>query len=171
MRRALFVGRFQPFHKGHEYALNYILSKEDEVIIAIGSSQENFTLKNPLTAGERVEIIWYYLKKKGLTNRVLITVIPDINNNRLWPHHVIALVPNFHKVYSGNKLVLLLFRAAGYDVEEIVEIDKSKLSGTNIRKRILNNEDWEYLVPKPVLEKLREFRFDERLRKLIEIYH
>ncbi|HDJ89497.1 MAG TPA: nicotinamide-nucleotide adenylyltransferase, partial [Thermoprotei archaeon] len=56
--RGLFIGRFQPFHLGHFYALKWILSKVDEVIIGIGSAQVSYTIKNPFTLGERIEMIW-----------------------------------------------------------------------------------------------------------------
>jgi len=34
---ALFIGKFQPFHKGHLFALRQVLKKFDKVIIGIGS--------------------------------------------------------------------------------------------------------------------------------------
>ncbi|RLF01945.1 MAG: nicotinamide-nucleotide adenylyltransferase, partial [Thermoprotei archaeon] len=58
MGRGLFVGRFQPFHLGHLKALRWILEREDEVIICIGSAQYSHSLRNPFTVGERVEMIW-----------------------------------------------------------------------------------------------------------------
>ncbi len=55
--RAVFVGRFQPYHKGHHEAVKYILGKYSELVIVVGSAQENYTWENPFTAGERVEMI------------------------------------------------------------------------------------------------------------------
>ncbi|MEM2915309.1 MAG: adenylyltransferase/cytidyltransferase family protein, partial [Candidatus Bathyarchaeia archaeon] len=55
--RALYVGRFQPFHLGHLEAVKYMLRNSKEVIIVIGSAQESHTLTNPFTAGERVYMI------------------------------------------------------------------------------------------------------------------
>ena len=40
MSRALFIGRFQPFHNAHLADIKKILKENDEVLIAIGSSQE-----------------------------------------------------------------------------------------------------------------------------------
>jgi len=48
VRRGLFVGRFQPFHKGHLKAMKDILEKVDELVIVVGSSQYSHTMDNPL---------------------------------------------------------------------------------------------------------------------------
>lgn len=166
MSRALFIGRFQPLHKGHEYALNYILEREDEVIVAVGSTQDNFTLNNPLTTGERIEIIWEYLRSRNLTNRVIICSVPDINNNFVWPRHVMSLVPKFDIVYSGNELVLMLFESAGVSVHRILEKNREEYQGTMIRRKILRGEPWEQYVPKIVARMLKQLGFEERIRRL-----
>ena len=54
---AAIIGRFQPFHLGHLELIRQIMNENDEIIILIGSSQANYTLKNPFTAGERVWMI------------------------------------------------------------------------------------------------------------------
>lgn len=46
-KTALFVGRFQPFHLGHLKVIKDILKKNDFIVIAIGSSDEKNTDKNP----------------------------------------------------------------------------------------------------------------------------
>ena len=43
----LFIGRFQPFHKGHESIVRKMLEECEKVIIAIGSAQESGTVANP----------------------------------------------------------------------------------------------------------------------------
>ena len=50
--KALFVGRFQPLHKGHLQVFQNISKEYDEVIIGIGSSQYSDTSKNPFTSKE-----------------------------------------------------------------------------------------------------------------------
>lgn len=44
----LFIGRFQPFHRGHELIVRKMLEECERVIIAIGSAQESRTEANPL---------------------------------------------------------------------------------------------------------------------------
>ena len=57
MSCGLMIGRFQPFHNGHLNLANQILNECDELIMAVGSSQFNFTFSNPFTAGERIYFI------------------------------------------------------------------------------------------------------------------
>lgn len=71
----LYVGRFQPFHNGHKSVVEEALKHCDRLIIAVGSSQESRTKKNPFTFEERRELIWRSLK--GLNERVLIIPLPD----------------------------------------------------------------------------------------------
>ncbi len=43
LKRGLMVGRFQPFHKGHLCLVGQIFEDCDEVVIAIGSAQINYS--------------------------------------------------------------------------------------------------------------------------------
>ena len=58
-KKILFIGRFQPFHKGHLGTLEKIAKVEDvgEIVIGIGSSDQSFTSYNPFTVEEREEMI------------------------------------------------------------------------------------------------------------------
>ena len=51
------IGRFQPFHLGHLEAVNFALSKVDQLYIGIGSSNKSNELRNPFTADERNQMI------------------------------------------------------------------------------------------------------------------
>lgn len=53
--KALFIGRFQPFHSGHLDAIKQI--SEDEIIIGVGSSQYSGTEDNPHSFEERKKMI------------------------------------------------------------------------------------------------------------------
>jgi nicotinamide-nucleotide adenylyltransferase len=62
MRRAFYIGRFQPFHLGHYSVITSIARDVDELVIGIGSAQKSHEPKNPFTAGERVMMIRHALK-------------------------------------------------------------------------------------------------------------
>ena len=54
----LMIGRFQPFHRGHQEIINEILLEGLTPIIFLGSSNEDRDkLKNPLTYAQRKELI------------------------------------------------------------------------------------------------------------------
>lgn len=55
---ALFIGRFQPFHRGHMSALQDILQTGyDHVVLIVGSANISRTDNNPWTYTERELLI------------------------------------------------------------------------------------------------------------------
>ena len=55
---AVFIGRFQPFHKGHQSAIEKALSTiADRVLILVGDTGGPRSIKNPWTFEERREMI------------------------------------------------------------------------------------------------------------------
>lgn len=163
--RGLLIGRFQPFHKGHVYVVKEILKDVDEIIIVIGSAQLSHSLENPFTAGERLMMVSKGLDENGV-RRYYIIPIPDVNNNSLWVSHVRSHTPPFDRVYSGNTLVKRLFKEVGIDVETPPMFNRKEYSGTEIRRRMLEGEDWESLVPRDVVEVIKEVKGVARIRDL-----
>ena len=53
MSRGFYIGRFQPYHYGHQAVLEQIAGSVDEIVIGVGSAQVSHTLDNPFTAGEK----------------------------------------------------------------------------------------------------------------------
>jgi len=54
---AIFIGRFQPFHKGHLKAIKWILERKNEILIVIRSIQEFSMEENPFSFNERKEML------------------------------------------------------------------------------------------------------------------
>ncbi len=163
--RAVFPGRFQPFHKGHLKVVEWALERVDELIMVVGSAQESHTLQNPMTAGERILAIRETLK--NYLDRVLIIPVPDILMNSAWVAHVKTYVPPFQAVISRNPLVKVLFEEAGYEVLEPPAFDRDKYVATNIRaKMLLGDPSWKELVPEPVAKVIEELGILERMKKL-----
>jgi nicotinamide-nucleotide adenylyltransferase len=163
--RALLIGRFQPFHKGHLIIIKKILSEMNELIIVVGSSQHRDAEDNPFSADERVEMIRRELEAEGISS-VQIFKVPDIGDDDRYPGHVMEHVPSFDAVYSGNSLVQRLFGAAGKEVRKISLIKRDEYSGTEIRRRMTTGEEWESLVPEAVVKYLGEIGGVERVKKL-----
>ncbi len=91
--RGFFIGRFQPFHFGHLSVVRYALEHDDELIVAIGSTDKSFTTKDPFTASERFEMILAALAP--YRDRVIVTIAPDINSNGIWVKYLEDLVHKF----------------------------------------------------------------------------
>lgn len=167
--RALFVGRFQPLHNGHVYAIKYILKEVEEVIIAVGSAQLSFYINNPFTAGERIEMIRLALiEEKIPLSKFWIVPVPDVNNNAIWVSHISSLIPRFSIVFSNNPLVRCLFSNANIIVKSIPLINRNNFSATIIRKNMMEDKPWEHLVPKSVANYIKEIHGVERIKALLK---
>ena len=167
VKRGLFVGRFQPFHLGHLNVVKDILNEVDELIIVVGSAQYSHRIENPFTTGERIVMIRRALEEAGIDlRRIWIVPVPDIHIHMVWVSVVEGYTPRFDIVYSNEPLTRRLFIEAGYRVKEIQYHKREVYSATEIRKRMLNGENWEELVPKSVAEFIKEIEGDRRLRDL-----
>lgn len=164
---ALYVGRFQPFHKGHVHAVNYILSIEDGIIIAVGSCMNSHEPKNPFTFGERLRMIIGVLDDLEVSRKKWYAVgIPDVKFHPAWVQLTKSLSPPFSRIYSNDPLTRILFEDAGHEVKDIPFLKKEQYSGTEIRRRMLANEEWSDLVPKATFQVIKEIKGDERVRTL-----
>ncbi len=172
--RALFVGRFQPFHQGHRAIVDHLLKQEVNgqpirgVVIGIGSSQVSHTLHDPMTAGERHEVVTasvHDLIDKGID--ISILPIPDLNHHSLWVSHVVALCPRFSLVFTNTRLDRTLFLEAGYPVADSYYLRREVLSATSIRQRMTEGQGWEELVMPAAVPLLEELGIPQRLKDLL----
>ena len=145
MKRGLYVGRFQPFHNGHKAVIDLLCDEIDELIIGIGSAQMSHDIRHPFTAGERVLMIQRVLADAKIP--VYIIPLEDIKRNALWVAHVVSMVPPFDVVYTSNPLVIRLFTEAGFRVESPPMYQRQELSGTAIRQKMLEGDEWKQYVP------------------------
>jgi len=164
MKRGFYIGRFQPYHNGHQSVLEHIAGEVDEIVIGIGSAQLSHIVDNPFTAGERVLMITRALASLGCPFYVL--PIEDIQRNALWVAHARSMTPPFDLCYSSNPLVVQLFKEARIHVQSPAMYERETLSGTEIRRRMLKGELWENLVPPSVVQVLKEINGVERLQQI-----
>lgn len=105
-KSSLFIGRWQPFHKGHKALIETVLKSGKPVTIAIRDTDIDH--KNPYSTNERWSMIQDALREYG--NLVKIIVIPDID-----------------EVCYG--------RDVGYAIRRIeLDSDIENVSGTKIRE-------------------------------------
>ena len=163
---AAYIGRFQPFHKGHYSALKWILEREGSVVICIGSAQHSHRPENPFTFAERYEMIWLQLRADGLLDRVAIVGVPDSDMHSTWVALVLHYCPPFKTAYSNDPLTVRLFREAGIPVHPIPFFSRDRYEATRIRQLMAAGGGWEELVPPMVASYIRERRLDVRVRQL-----
>jgi nicotinamide-nucleotide adenylyltransferase len=161
--RALYIGRFQPYHLGHQAVLEKIAQEVKEIVIVIGSAQESHTPENPFTGGERVEMIHAALSGCSLLRRCYVAPLQDIQRNSVWVSHLKSMVPRFQAVYSNNPLVVQLISEAGIEVRNPPMYQREHFSGTAIRELMKVKGDWKMLVPEEVAAFIEEIGGVERL--------
>ena len=143
---SLVIGRFQPLHLGHMEVLSKCASESDHLIVGIGSAQYSHHPSNPFTAGERYLMIDRALTEAGIRNYSIVPV-EDLNRYSVWVSHVESMCPPFRRVYTNNPMTRRLFEEAGYEVRHSHIYNREYYSGTEIRRRMVNGEDWRDLVP------------------------
>jgi len=166
VRRGVFVGRFQPFHRGHLEAVKDILGEVDELVIVVGSSQYSHELENPFTVGERIAMIRRALEEANIPlSKCWIIPVPD-HVHMTWVSQVLGYLPRFDVVYTNEPLTRRLFLEGGFQVRPIPLHRREAYSATEIRKRMLKGGDWRELVPPSVARFIEEIGGVERLRDL-----
>ena len=110
MQYSMFIGRWQPWHKGHRWLIDQRLNENKNVLICIREvSKDDKNPYNPVDVRDNVE---KELKELIDAQRVKVIIIPDIES-----------------VNYG--------RGVGYDiVEHVPPSDIGEISATKIREKL-----------------------------------
>lgn len=92
--------------------------------------------------------------------------VSDVNMHKIWVAHVISHVPHFELVFSNEPLTSRLFKEEGFLVEQIPLFNRKEYASTEIRRRLLLDQDWVSLVPKSVADFIKEISGVERVKEL-----
>lgn len=156
-KKALYIGRFQPFHNGHLYSLRKTARSADEVIIGIGSSNKSEEQDNPLRDETREEMLREVLKEEGLDNVVKIVGLRDFPSDEDWLKELVRLVGEFDVVTGNNDWTNGILKNAGYDVYETGLYNRDELEGVKIRDMIRKEDlGWQERVPEYLIPKIQE---------------
>ena len=79
----VFIGRFQPFHIAHREVIDIALAQAEQVILVLGSAQDERSIKNPFSIAERQQMI---LTSFDEVTRQRIQFVPiiDLYNDEKW---------------------------------------------------------------------------------------
>jgi len=115
----LFIGRYQPFHKGHEALIRYALNRGDNV--CIGLREADGSKDNPLNFQERRCQIEHIFRKEIREGRLKIVYLPNIS-------------------------IVCYGRNVGWSIEEIrLDDDLESISASKIRDKCKSKQDiYEY---------------------------
>lgn len=180
----VFVGRFQPYHIGHEAVISDALERADKVMVLIGSSNRARSLRNPFTYDERIELISKVHPYEVNTGQLLLRPLPDVlYNDEAWTSNVQRTVDRvvddiaeelghapriglIGHAKDGTSYYLKLFpQWEAVDVEHEVGV----FNATDIRSAYFQGAPVipRDIVPEEVAEWLRAFMHTDPFRDLV----
>lgn len=92
----VFIGRFQPFHLAHMQTVQIALAHSENVILALGSAQDERNIKNPFSALEREQMILSNFSQDD-QKRIHFVHVIDVYNDVKWVKLVKSLVSDVVK--------------------------------------------------------------------------
>ncbi|OGH12269.1 MAG: hypothetical protein A2857_00690 [Candidatus Levybacteria bacterium RIFCSPHIGHO2_01_FULL_36_15] len=158
LKTGLLIGRFQPFHKGHDYLIKKALGQVDKLIIAIGSSNVKDT-DNPFTYPQRKKILEIYIENEDMENKIVkIFPLPDNPSDDVWVRNAVKKAGRIDVIISNNELnVNRFFEKAGFKVLRFPFYKRNIYEGKKIRDLARHGKRWDKRVPNvlaPVIQKL-----------------
>ena len=104
----VYIGRFQPFHLGHQSIIDKALTLSKEVVIVVGSSFSSRSIKNPFTFEERRDMISETYSNHEMRQNIKIVPVRDYRyNNQKWITAVQSAVSAATKWRDNPKIGLI----------------------------------------------------------------
>lgn len=163
MKTGIFIGRFNPPHKGHISLIKNLLKEVDKLIILIGNADERNTKRNPFSGKERIQMIKAYLKEERIPEKRVKVL--TIKKGKRWEEKIENLLKtckNCDVLFTNNKHIINLIK----DKIKIKGFRRiGKVSSTRIKHAMHKNKKWEHHTGKSVAKIIREIRGVERIKK------
>jgi bifunctional NMN adenylyltransferase/nudix hydrolase len=83
-KHAIYIGRFSPFHLGHQSTLKKGLELAEQVIMVLGSHNRAPDIKNPWTSEEREQMILSTLSDKEMERVRFVPMQDFLYNDTMW---------------------------------------------------------------------------------------
>lgn len=184
----VFIGRFQPFHIGHEQVIRTALTLASNVIVLIGSANQPRTIKNPWTYAERVGMITDGIDlPREEVGRVTYAPLCDATyNDQKWAANVQLAVDDIVVHSRGALYKPLKIGVIGHAKDsssyylkmfpqwESVEHEMNEsISATDLRGLMFEGKNIRFiqsLLPAKVFEYVRQWRFTPEFDVLLEEY-
>ena len=90
----VFIGRFQPFHNGHQKIIEFALKNATNVIVLVGSANSPRTIRNPFTFDERVSFIKSAFNRNENARLNILPLNDIVYNDNKWVQQVQNIVAN-----------------------------------------------------------------------------
>ncbi|WP_176323870.1 bifunctional nicotinamide-nucleotide adenylyltransferase/Nudix hydroxylase [Burkholderia vietnamiensis] len=173
----VFIGRFQPPHRGHLNLLKSALSRAERVCVLIGSTDKPRTVKDPFSFDERRQMLASLLDASE-RERVTIAAVQDSTyNDGDWVRWVQDAVASALGDVAQRKVGIIghekdptSYYLRMFPQWEFVDADASEdISATDIRDHYFaerTNSFVQWAVPEPVFGWLERFRTQPEFAQL-----
>ena len=114
------LGRFQPVHKGHALMIQAAEvwrtenASEAGLIIAIGSSNQPPSIRNPWSSEERTAMLRVWLDSAGIEAKIVS--IPDIEDPPKWVSHAEKYHGGAGAIFTTDVETAELYESSGWPV-------------------------------------------------------
>ena len=172
----IYIGRFQPFHLAHMQTIKIALENSGQVILALGSAQDERNIKNPFSALEREQMILSNFSEAD-QKRIQFVHIIDVYNDVKWVKLVKSRIAE--RVQSEDKVGLIghFKDESSYYLElfpewEMLELHslKGAISATPVREAYYRGEIVESVLPLGTSDFLHQFQTTEIFKQLQHKY-
>ncbi|MGW0286070.1 hypothetical protein ACWDXT_23540 [Streptomyces sp. NPDC003236] len=170
--RAVWAGRFQPFHMGHLQTLRRMASMRTPLVVAVIAADEaeghgaygrmaaaaGASSGNPLTVWERTEMINLALATEPWAQsvRTIGAPRPDLDwelTKTFYPRQRVIYLTDRDQFEAAK---LHRYKSLGEKVVVVGVKDLPAMSATEVRRRIAAGEDWQSLMHPATIDYFRE---------------
>ena len=168
----VFIGRFQPFHLAHMQTIDIALQHSKQVILALGSAQNERNTKNPFSAQERQQMI---LSNFDATQqkRIKFVHVVDVYNDEKWQALVKSLVGGIVEADAKVGLIGHFKDDSSYYLKffpewQMLELDslQGAMSATPMREAYYRGEIQSDKFPAGTIQFLQNFQKTSLYQKL-----
>jgi bifunctional NMN adenylyltransferase/nudix hydrolase len=158
----VYIGRFQPFHIGHEKIARQLLNTCKNIVFVIGSASSPRTIKNPFSYEERCELIRKALE--DVKERIIFTPADDyFYSDVIWSTAIVNAVNiatnhstsiSFAKPFKDATSYYLNMFNDWKPIRAII----SDLNATDLRNAWFEGKDFKEHVPACVYEYMKNYK-------------
>lgn len=172
-------GRFQPFHKGHLEYVKAALKRCETLFIGItnpdpseivfekADPQRHLAKNNPFYYFERLLMVKNTLVEEGIDLQSVHIVPFPVHHQQKWQYYLPR--DAVYYIYLINDWAMektKRMREMGLKVETIGSTREMLISAAEVRRRMVEDENWEELVPEAVARIIRKIDGVSRVRSL-----
>ena len=177
----IFIGRFQPFHTGHEYVIRQALKLSDKVIVLIGSAHQPRTSRNPWDFNEREAFMRCVFDEEENARILAFPLLDYTYNHQIWIKSIQQLISGItHKKIASQTNIGLIghqkdkssFYLCDFPQWDRVEIKNyQNISSTDIRKAYFEENEIGDVLNTNVAMLLENFKNTKSYTQVSDEYH